>query len=94
MLDPFDQFRRSLAAEFLCVLLPGRQLGADYLRKINSVITGCRYVFGDAQLCFGNGVEASDVGIIVGKQDAGWPLREAEKLFCRLVAAGRIVIRT
>ena len=65
---------------------------AHGLGKIDTVVASHRDVVGDPQSCGGDGVQAADGGKIIGKQNAGWRLRQRQQRGRLAGAALRIVV--
>ena len=91
MLDQPDQAGRRGGAHPGGVLPPGGQHGADDAGEGNAVIADGGDVLRDAEPGLRDGVEAADIGIVVGEKNTGRLFRLREQLLRDPAAALRIV---
>ena len=92
MLDPLYELLGSDPAQVLRVLLPCGQLGADHLGHVDAVVPRDGDILRDPKARLADGVDPADIGVIVGEEDAGGPLRQRQQPLCGLVAADRLMV--
>ena len=75
-----------------CILLPCGQFWTDHVGHMDTVVSDDRDVFRDPKACLADGVDSSEIGIIIGKQDAGRSFRQCKQALGRLIATDRFMV--